>query len=78
MKEIQGKRLDKEIEILSSSDFVQKMKQVTKEEFHIDLEIPASLIKENCQMDINFLIIINNNFPLSSPKTFCKTGVSFL
>jgi len=51
------------------------MKQVTKEEFHIELQIPKDLIKENCQMDINFLIIINNNFPLSSPKTYCITGV---
>lgn len=54
------------------------MKQVTKEEFHIELEIPANLVKENCQMDINFQLIINNNFPLSAPKTFCRTGVKKL
>ena len=52
------------------------MKQVTKEEFHIELKFPSNVIKENCQMDINFLILIDNNFPLSSPKTYCITGVN--
>ena len=51
------------------------MKQVTKEEYHVELEIPANIVKENCELDINFLIIIKNNFPLSAPKTFCTTGV---
>ncbi len=60
---------------MSSCDYVKKMKKVTKDEFHIELEIPSNFISENTKKDVNFIIIMSNNFPLAAPKTFCKTGV---
>ncbi len=63
------------MEFLSSCDFVKKMKKVSKDEVHIDIEIPGNLISENTQNYVEFSVILGANFPLSPPRVFCKTGV---
>jgi len=63
------------MDLLSTCDFVKKMKKVTKDEVHIEIEIPANFIDQNSELNVEFLIVIGSNFPLSGPKVFCRTGV---
>ena len=60
---------------MSVCDHVRKMKKVSKDEVHIEVEIPGNFISENTERNIEFLIIMGANFPLAAPKVFSKTGV---
>jgi len=64
------------MDLLSTCDYVRKMKKVSKDEVHVEVEIPGNFIKENAASNVDFLIIMKANFPLTAPKVFSKTGVS--
>lgn len=63
------------MELLSACDYVRKMKKVSKEEVQVEVEIPANFISENTNKNVDFLIIMGANFPLTPPRVFAKTGV---
>lgn len=63
------------MELLSACDYIRKMKKVSKDEVHVEVEIPGNYISENTDNNVEFLIIMGTNFPLAAPKVFSKTGV---
>lgn len=63
------------MELLSACDYVKKMKKVSKDEVHVEVEIPSNFISEHTDRNVDFLIIMGANFPLAAPRVFSKTGV---
>ncbi len=63
------------MELLSTCDYVRKMKKVSKDQVHIEVEIPGNSVSENTEKNVEFLIIMGANFPLAAPKVYARTGV---
>lgn len=74
MKEIQEKRLESELTLLSSAILPTKYKKINKEEYLVETQVPANLA-ENVNNDITFIIQMGPNFPFNQPRVFCKTPV---
>lgn len=76
MKDIQEKRLNKELMLLEGSPYFYRiLKKISKEELYIELSYPNPSEEGS---DIIFIIHICSNFPFTSPKLFCKTQVSII
>ena len=76
MKEIQDQRVENELAILKGSKFPSKLNQINTDEYKLEVSIPAKFIQnENIQKDVNFVIHMLPNYPLSSPRVYCKSPV---
>jgi hypothetical protein len=51
------------------------MKKISKDEVHVEVEIPGNFISEHTDKNVEFLVIMGANFPLAAPKVFSKSGV---
>jgi hypothetical protein len=77
MRDIQEKRVETELALLQESIIPSKFKKINKEEYYIEVFVPAVLVEhENIKTDINFLIHMLPNFPFSQPRVYCKTQVN--
>ena len=77
MKDIQEKRLENEIKVVteSKSDIKRVVKKISKEEYQIDITIPTTLTKN--ALDIELRMLIQKNYPFNPPKLFFITKFIF-
>jgi ubiquitin-protein ligase len=74
MRDIQDRRIEKEIDLLDQLPVQHKYKKV-KEDYHIEITITNPDINEQT---ISFVIQVGDNFPFVQPKIFCKTSVNLI
>lgn len=77
MKDIQEKRIEKELILIESSPFYSKIhKKISKDEMYIELVYKHPL-DSKCD-NIIFFIQLTQNYPFNPPRLFCKSAVSFV
>ena len=75
MKEIQEKRIEKEILQLEENKYYYRTtKKISKEEYYFELSYTHP--DENNTESIIFILHLCPNFPFNSPKLYCKSSVS--
>ena len=75
MKDIQEKRIEKELELLESSPYFYRIsKKVSKEEMYIELIYQHPY--ETVAPSIIFVVHLVANYPFNNPRIFCKSQVS--
>lgn len=75
MKEIQEKRIEKELFLLQETKFYDKVfKKVSKDEMFIELVYDNPDVNKTSD-SISFILHMGPNYPFNSPQVFCKTGV---
>lgn len=77
MKDIQEKRLENEIKVVteSKSEIKRTVKKISKDEYQIDITIPTTLTKN--ALDIELRMLIQKNYPFNPPKLFFITKFIF-
>lgn len=74
MKEIQEKRIQKEISILETTVFFERIqKKISKDEMYIDLSCKHPYMENE---SISFILHVCSNYPFNPPKLFCKSPVN--
>lgn len=75
MKDIQEKRIEKELLLIESSPFFSKIhKKISKDEMYIELAYNNPIDSKSDK--IYFLIHLTQNYPFNPPRLFCKSAVS--
>jgi ubiquitin-protein ligase len=78
MKDIQEKRIEKELYLLENCPYFYRIsKKINKEEMYIDLIYNTTEEEEQeKQKPIIFVIHLVANYPFNTPRVFCKSPVS--
>lgn len=74
MKEIQEKRIEKEISLIEQSQYFYRVaKKISKDEYYFEFKFnyPDEINKE----EIIFILHMCNNYPFNPPKLYCKSAV---
>lgn len=75
MKDIQEKRIEKELQLLEESPYFYRVsKKVSKEEMYIELVYAHPFDEE--APGIIFVLHLVANYPFNTPRVFCKSPVS--
>lgn len=75
MKEIQEKRIEKELFLLQETKYFNKIfKKVSKDELFIELSYENPDTAKTTDT-ISFILHMGPNYPFNCPQVFCKTGV---
>lgn len=80
MRSMQEKRLEQELQSIEKidSNILTKIIKIEKDEYHITLTIPPSLLlSTDVTTGIEFLLYIQCNFPFNPPRLFCLTPFAF-
>lgn len=77
MKDIQEKRIEKELSLLENSPFFYRIsKKISKEEMFIELVYKHPFEEE--APSIIFVVHLVANYPFNTPRVFCKSPVSLV
>lgn len=74
MKDIQEKRIEKELQLLGESPYFYRIsKKISKDEMFIELVYNHPFDEE--AQAIIFVIHLVSNYPFNTPRVFCKSAV---
>ena len=77
MKDIQEKRIEKELSLLENCPYFYRIsKKISKEEMFIELIYKHPFDEQAA--NIIFVIHLVSNYPFNTPRVFCKSPVSWV